>query len=98
MDASAAIFLTVILVLMNGFFVAAEYSFVRVRTTQLNELANTGARSAKLAAKISGDLEPYISTVQLGVTLASLGVGLLGEPAVARLVEPVLGWLRDASD
>src|SRR5438105_5551374 len=98
MDAGAAILITFILVLMNGFFVAAEYSFVRVRTTQLNELANTGSGRAKLAARISGDIEPYISTVQLGVTLASLGVGLLGEPAVARLVDPVLGWLRDMSD
>src|SRR5438874_8794452 len=98
MDAGAAILITFILVLMNGFFVAAEYSFVRVRTTQLDELANSGSGRAKLAARISNDIEPYISTVQLGVTLASLGVGLLGEPAVARLVDPVLGWLRDVSE
>src|SRR5690349_2491933 len=98
MDAGAAIIVTFILVLVNGFFVAAEYSFVRVRGTQLEELAKTGNGAAKLAARISNDIEPYISTVQLGVTLASLGVGLLGEPAVARLVEPVLGGLRDVSD
>ena len=98
MDAGAAIIVTLILVLVNGFFVAAEYSFVRVRGTQLEELAKTGSGAAKLAARISDDIEPYISTVQLGVTLASLGVGLLGEPAVARLVEPVLGGLRDVSD
>src|SRR5690349_25104648 len=98
MDAGAAIIVTLILVLVNGFFVAAEYSFVRVRGTQLDELAKTGNGAAKLAARISDDIEPYISTVQLGVTLASLGVGLLGEPAVARLVEPVLGGLRDVSD
>jgi len=53
MDAGAAILITFILVLMNGFFVAAEYSFVRVRTTQLDELANTGSGRAKLAARIS---------------------------------------------
>jgi CBS domain containing-hemolysin-like protein len=98
MDAGAAIIVTLILVLVNGFFVAAEYSFVRVRGTQLEELAKTGNGAAKLAARISDDIEPYISTVQLGVTLASLGVGLLGEPVVARLVEPVLGGLRDISD
>ena len=98
MDAGAAILISFILVLMNGFFVAAEYSFVRVRGTQLEELAREGSRSAKLAAQISADIEPYISTVQLGVTLASLGVGLLGEPGVARLVDPVLGWLRDTSE
>ena len=98
MDAGAAIILTFILVLMNGFFVAAEYSFVRVRGTQLDELARTGDRRAKLAAHISDDIEPYISTVQLGVTLASLGVGLIGEPAVGRLVQPVFGGLRDVSE
>ncbi|HZP95897.1 MAG TPA: hemolysin family protein [Candidatus Limnocylindria bacterium] len=98
MDAGAAILLTAILVLVNGFFVAAEYSFVRVRGTQLDELAKTGSVRAKLAARISDDIEPYISTVQLGVTLASLGVGLLGEPAVSRLIDPVFGWLRDTSD
>src|SRR5690349_24242651 len=98
MDAGAAIIVTLILVLVNGFFVAAEYSFVRVRGTQLDELAKTGNGAAKLAAHISDEIEPYISTVQLGVTLASLGVGLLGEPAVARLVEPILGGLRDVSD
>lgn len=98
MDAGAAIIVTLILVLVNGFFVAAEYSFVRVRGTQLDELAKTGNGAAKLAARISDDIEPYISTVQLGVTLASLGVGLLGEPAVGRVIEPVLGGLRDISD
>ncbi len=98
MDAGAAIILTFILVLVNGFFVAAEYAFVRVRGTQLDELAKTGDRRAKLAAHISDDIEPYISTVQLGVTLSSLGVGLLGEPAVGRLVDPVLGGLRDLSE
>ena len=98
MDAGAAIILTFILVLMNGFFVAAEYSFVRVRGTQLDELARTGDGRAKLAARISDDIEPYISTVQLGVTLASLGVGLLGEPTVARLIEPIFGGLRSVSE
>ncbi len=98
MDAGAAVFLTAILVLVNGFFVAAEYAFVRVRTTQLEELAKTGSGRARLAARIAADIEPYISTVQLGVTLASLGVGLLGEPAVSRLVDPVFGWLRDMSE
>lgn len=98
MGAGAAIVLTVFLVLVNGFFVAAEYSFVRVRGTQLDELAKTGSGRARLAARMSADIEPYISTVQLGVTLASLGVGLLGEPAVSRLVDPLFGWLRDLSE
>lgn len=98
MDAGAAVFLTAILVLVNGFFVAAEYSFVRVRGTQLDELAKTGSGRARLAAHIAADIEPYISTVQLGVTLASLGVGLIGEPAVSRVVDPAFGWLRTMSE
>lgn len=98
MDGFAAILLAILLVLVNGFFVSAEYAFVRVRGTQLDELAKTGEGRAKLAARISGDIEPYISTVQLGVTLASLGVGLIGEPAVSRLIDPLFGWLRDISE
>jgi CBS domain containing-hemolysin-like protein len=93
-SALPAVLLTILLVLVNAFFVAAEYAFVRVRTTQLQELATTSSR-ARLATRISRDLEHYISTVQIGVTLASLGVGLIGEPAVGRLLDPVLGWLRD---
>ena len=96
MDGFAAILLALLLVLVNGFFVSAEYAFVRVRGTQLDELAKTGERRAKLAAHISDDIEPYISTVQLGVTLSSLGVGLIGEPAVSRIIDPLFGWLRDA--
>ena len=98
MDGGAAIVLAIFLVLVNGFFVSAEYAFVRVRGTQLDELAKTGERRAKLAAQISDDIEPYISTVQLGVTLASLGVGLIGEPAVSHLIDPLFGWLRDMSE
>ena len=98
MDGAPAILLAILLVLVNGFFVAAEYAFVRVRGTQLDELAKTGEGRAKLAAHISDNIEPYISTVQLGVTLASLGVGLIGEPAVSRVIDPLFGWLRDMSD
>ena len=98
MDAGAAILISIVLVLVNGFFVAAEYSFVRVRGTQLDELAKTGDGRARLAARMSNNIEPYISTVQLGVTLASLGVGLMGEPAVSHLIDPLFGWLRDRSE
>ena len=93
-----AVLLTILLVLVNAFFVSAEYAVVRVRTTQLEELAKGGSARAKLAARISLDPEPYISTVQLGVTLASLGVGLIGEPAVGALIDPLFGWLRTVSE
>ncbi|HEV8229292.1 MAG TPA: hemolysin family protein [Candidatus Limnocylindria bacterium] len=98
MDAAEAVrgaVVALILVLANGFFVAAEYSFVRVRGTQLQELAKAGNVAAKLAARISGRLDAYISAAQLGVTLASLAIGWIGEPAVAVLVEPILGWVPE---
>ncbi|HUQ41698.1 MAG TPA: hemolysin family protein, partial [Candidatus Limnocylindrales bacterium] len=101
MDASAAIpavLITILLVLLNGFFVAAEYSFVRVRETQLDELAKSGNAAAKRAKRISEHLDSYIGAAQLGVTLASLAIGWIGEPAVAELIAPLFGWLRDMSD
>ena len=101
MDASAAIpavLITILLVLANGFFVAAEYSFVRVRETQVDELAKSGSAAAKLAARIGDRLDEYIAAAQLGVTLASLAIGWIGEPAVAGLISPLFGWLRSASE
>src|ERR671937_431021 len=101
MDASAAIpavLITILLVLTNGFFVAAEYSFVRVRDTQVDELAAAGSGVAKLAARIGDRLDEYIAAAQLGVTLASLAIGWIGEPAVASLIEPLFGWLRAMSE
>jgi CBS domain containing-hemolysin-like protein len=98
MDAAEALrgaVVAVLLVLANGFFVAAEYSFVRVRGTQLQELAKAGSARARLAAHISGRLDTYISAAQLGVTLASLAIGWIGEPAVAALLQPVFGWLPE---
>src|SRR5258705_4220030 len=96
MDTSAlvAFGLTLLLVLANGFFVAAEYAFVRIRKTQLDELAEQSAR-ARLSASIVGKLDQYISASQLGVTLCSLAIGWIGEPAVAALIHPFFGWLPD---
>src|SRR5213594_4002837 len=99
MDASAAIpavLITILLVLANGFFVAAEYAFVRVRETQVDELAASGSAVARLAARIGDRLDEYIAAAQLGVTLASLAIGWIGEPAVAALIEPIFGWLPAA--
>ena len=101
MDASAAIpavLITLLLVFLNGFFVAAEYSFVRVRETQLDELAAGGNAAAKRAKKISDRLDSYIGATQLGVTLASLAIGWIGEPAVAALISPLFGWLLAISE
>ncbi len=101
MDASGAIpavLITFVLVLLNGFFVAAEYAFVRVRKTQLEEVVATGSTRARLAQRIEGSLDTYISASQLGVTLASLAIGWIGEPAMAALIGPAFTWLSERSN
>ncbi len=80
-----------VLVLVNGYFVAAEFSLVRSRRPQLEELAEGGSRGARRALTMLDDLNQYLSACQFGITLASLGIGFLGEPAIATLVEPALG-------
>ena len=80
-----------LLVLLNGFFVAGEFAFVRARRAHLETEARAGKRGAALAVEISDDLSRYLSACQLGITLTSLGIGFLGEPAVATIFEDVLG-------
>jgi CBS domain containing-hemolysin-like protein len=79
------------LVLLNGFFVAAEFAFVRARRAHLEKEARDGKRNAALAVKISDDLSRYLSSCQLGITLTSLGIGFLGEPAIASIFESIIG-------
>ncbi|NGQ95423.1 HlyC/CorC family transporter [Brevibacillus sp. SYP-B805] len=85
--------LVVFLVLLNGFFVAAEFSLVKVRQTRLAQLVSEGNRRAAYAQKVTQKLDAYLSACQLGITLASLGLGWVGEPAVGHLVHPLLNWL-----
>ena len=82
-----------VLVLLNGFFVAAEFALVRSRRSTLESEAQEGKRGARTAVEIMDDLSRYLSSCQLGITLTSLGIGFLGEPAVAKLVEPLFGDL-----
>ena len=77
------------LVLLNGFFVASELAIVKVRGTQLDPFVEQGNKRARIAKHITSHLESYISATQLGITLASLGLGWLGEPFLAHLIEPV---------
>jgi CBS domain containing-hemolysin-like protein len=79
------------LVAVNGFFVAAEFALVRARPSRLEELATGGKKSASLAVRQHAEINEYLSACQFGITLASLGIGFLGEPAIAKLIEPVLG-------
>lgn len=86
--------LVLVLVFLNGFFVAAEFALVKVRHTRLIQLANEGSGKAKYALKVTSKLDAYLSATQLGITLASLGLGWVGEPAISRLiVEPLLAKL-----
>ncbi|MBX6377898.1 MAG: HlyC/CorC family transporter, partial [Clostridia bacterium] len=77
------------LVALNGFFVLAEFALVKVRKTRLQELVEDGHRLAARAQQVTAQLDAYLSATQLGITLASLGLGWLGEPAVARLLVPL---------
>jgi CBS domain containing-hemolysin-like protein len=81
----------VILVLVNGFFVAAEFAYVRVNRGRLEAIAETGSRGARVALRQLEDISHYLAACQFGITLASLGIGFLGEPAIADLAEPVFG-------
>lgn len=79
-----------LLVLVNGFFVVAEFSLVKIRKTRLEELVQQGNSEAKLALKIVSSLDTYLSAIQLGITLASLALGWIGEPAISAIMQPVL--------
>jgi CBS domain containing-hemolysin-like protein len=80
------ILLTVFLVLLNGFFVAAEFAIVKVRYSQIELRAQKGNRLAGIAKNILNHLDAYLSATQLGITLASLGLGWIGEPVVSKLL------------
>lgn len=81
--------LAFLFVIANGFFVAAEFAIVKVRSTQLTELAEQGSARAKMARKLTRHLDAYLSATQLGITLASLALGWIGEPAFHHLIEPL---------
>ncbi len=90
MNALKIIFAAV-LVAINAFFVIAEYALVRSRRTVLEQMRDEGVRGAKLALAQLADINEYISAVQIGVTLTSIGIGALGEPALAAVLKNALG-------
>lgn len=77
-------------VLLNGFFVAAEFSLVKVRESQVEEALEEGKSGAKLVRHVCQHLDVYLSATQLSITLTSIGLGMVGEPLVASLVQPFL--------
>jgi magnesium and cobalt exporter, CNNM family len=99
---------TLFFVLLNGFFVAAEFALVRARSARIDEIASQGSAGARAAKHVLAHLDRYLSACQLGITLASLALGALGEPAVSQLLlaaagafglvlEPTPPWLRIGS-
>jgi CBS domain containing-hemolysin-like protein len=97
MDAVAILLLKVLavaaLVFLNGFFVAAEFALVKVRATQLETLAQKGHRLARVTKRVIAKLDSSLSACQLGVTLASLGLGWVGEPIFSALLAPLWPWI-----
>ncbi len=83
--------LVVVLVLLNGFYVVSEYALVRSRRPRLQPLADEGDRKAALVLRQLDDIDEYISTCQVGVTLCSIAIGAIGQPALAGLLEDPLG-------
>ena len=82
--------LVLLLVVANAFFVAAEFSLVAARRARITELAQAGDRKARTALLLLADIDRYISGTQLGITVASLGLGWIGEPAIASLIDQLL--------
>ena len=94
MEIVFSILLVGFLVFLNGFFVAVEFAIVKIRDTQLEPLVSKGHKRAKIARRIVHNLDAALSATQLGITLASLGLGWVGEPVFARMLEPLLEALN----
>ncbi len=91
------LFVIAFLVFLNGFFVAAEFAIVKIRDTQLEPLINKRSKRAKVARYLIHNLDPALSACQLGITLASLALGWVGEPVFEALLHPVMDWLSISS-
>ncbi|WP_049921143.1 hemolysin family protein [Halopiger djelfimassiliensis] len=85
-----------LLVFLNGFFVAAEFAFVRIRSSRIETLVEEGRSRAGLVKEVADNLDDYLAVTQLGITISSLGLGWVGEPAIASLIEPLLGSVLPA--
>jgi CBS domain containing-hemolysin-like protein len=88
--------LLLLLIGVNGFFVAGEFAIVRSRRTRLEQLRDEGVPKAASALHMTEHVDEFVATCQVGITLASLGIGFLGEPALAELLEPLFGFASHA--
>ena len=93
LDVSVRLLAVLALVLANGFFVAAEFSLISVRKTRIDQLLAEGSRMARPVRRALQNPDQFIAATQLGITMASLGLGWIGEPAIASLLEPALNGL-----
>lgn len=84
--------LVLLIIFANAFFVAAEFAIVKVRTTQIQPLADKNNKRAKITVKILSNLDAYLSASQVGITMTSLGLGWVGEPVTAKLLSPIFTW------
>ena len=82
-----------VLIAVNGVFVAAEFALVRARRSRVEQMATEGSRRASVVLEELDQIDEYLSACQLGITMASIGIGFLGEPAVAELIKPIFGGL-----
>ena len=87
--------LIVFLLFANGFFVSAEFALVSVRKTRIEELITKGNRAALIVKKAIHDPDRFIAATQLGITIASLGLGWIAEPTLAHLIEPLFHFLPE---
>ena len=94
MSVALSLILVVFFLLMNAFFVVAEFALVRVRKSQLQIAEEEGKSGAKAALRVANNVNAYLSACQLGITLASLALGWLGEPAVSQLIRPLLALMH----
>lgn len=94
MPTLAGILLILVFILLNAFFVASEFALVSVRRTRMQELANKRKGRAKKVLRALDDLDTYISATQLGITIASIALGWIGEPILADMFVPLFSWLH----
>src|SRR5271157_4706879 len=85
--------LALLLIFLNAFFVLAEFAAVKARPTQIEVLVAAGNRRARIMERIQAHLDEYLSVCQVGITLASIGLGFVGEPAFAELIFPAVKWV-----
>jgi CBS domain containing-hemolysin-like protein len=86
------LFLAVLLVLLNAFFVLAEFAAVKMRPSRIKELVDANKKGATAVEHIQDHLDEYLSVCQVGITFASIGLGFVAEPAIVSLIEPILGF------